>query len=67
MLDRVLITLGIVLLTSGIVLFGKMALSGDGNLLVVFGLIMSSLLFFNLPTVRARRRDRRQCKEKGAN
>lgn len=60
MLDRFLMGIGILLLVAGIGLYGVLALKGEGNLLIIFALIMSSLLFFNLPTVLARRRDRRR-------
>ena len=50
--------IGIVLLISGIIAFMVTALTEKNLVWLSFLLLMASLLFFNLPTVLARRRER---------
>lgn len=56
---RLLIATGMLLLIAAVAVYGKLAMTGQGEFLHSFYLLMSSLLFFNLPTVLAKRRDRR--------
>jgi len=59
-IDRWLLITGYVLLVTGIANYIYLALVGDGSVLVSFVCLMGCLFFFNWPTVRARRRQRRQ-------
>lgn len=57
--SRLLIVCGMLCLIGGVILYGRHALSGNGSMLPIFFLLMSSLGFFNATTVIAKRLDRR--------
>ena len=56
--SKCLIAWGVVHLVLGLLGFMRLALTGQGSILVIFAFFMSALLFFNLPAVLARKRDR---------
>jgi len=58
--DKALLTIGYILLASGIGVYLRLALFGKGSVIVSFACLMACLFFFNWPTVRARRRARRE-------
>ena len=59
-IDRTLLTIGYLLLAVGVGSYIRLALTGKGEVLLSFACLMSCLFFFNWPTVRAKRRLRRE-------
>jgi len=59
-MTRLLTGLGIALLAAGIAAFAATALTEKNWTLISFACLMLSLLFFNLPTVLAKRHARRE-------
>jgi len=59
-LFRLCFAIGAGLLAAGLVLYVRLALYREGQMLWVFACCMGCLLFFNLPTVIQRRIDRRK-------
>ncbi len=58
MSDRLLVLCGYCLLGLGVVLFVRLNLTGEGRPVLIMLLCMLPLLFFNLPAILQRRRDR---------
>lgn len=54
-LDHLFFAIGTLLLVGGLVAYGFRAIQGEGYMALSFILTMSSLLFFNLPAVLAKR------------
>ncbi|MDJ0841777.1 MAG: hypothetical protein QNK37_35065 [Acidobacteriota bacterium] len=62
---RLSMVIGYLLLTLGVAAYIRLALTGKGSVLFCFACCMSCLLFFNLPTVVARRKQRKEAARTG--
>lgn len=65
--SRILSICGTLSLLAGVTLYGRRALTGDGSMLLIFGLIMAALGFFNAITVIAKHLDRRDTADRRDN
>ena len=63
-INRISLTIGVALLTCGIVFYIRLVMTGKGALIWSFVCLMSCLMFFNLPVVIQKRRDRKVRQEK---
>ena len=58
LMNRIYTAIGVLLLGTGVGLYAQLAMTGRGTILGSFLCCMASLLFFNLPAVLARRRQK---------